>query len=1185
MAQAASSHREESPQQSPSASPRGSRSVLRRGLLVAAALVVLATVFAPQIVCRTPLLNRLVAAATPASSGRIHVGRAALGWFSPPSAEDLEWTDVRGQTVVRAAALSGERTLWNLLTAPQQLGRIRLDRPELQLVVRADGTTNLEEVLAAFFLEPSGAIDSAIEIVDGTATIRDEATGRRWTLDGLNGVAVLPASADVPLSFDARGTILVGGARQPVVAHLLFRDGAADAATFAPQGDASFSVAALPLELVQAFARRGCAGLELGGLVAGEGKAKFDLAASSPTAGIEARLRADDLVVGGPWSAGDQIRLAHVDVPVKASAVGDRLTIERLGAVCDLAQFDGQGAVDDYRVPMFGGSTIDWRTLLRRSTGSATLKFDIARLGQAMPHLLRLRDDVQLTAGQATVGVRSGADAQGVRRWTIDLASTGLGGVRANTPIAWPEPLSATIGAVDSPAGPTLDRVACRSDFLTIEGTGSARAFDLKANFDLQRLFDRVSQFVDLTGVQLQGQGTAEAACTRDAAGRFTVDATAAVADFRLSSPGIPAWTERQLVFGVQCVGLASGVGAMALEQATLGLQSGDDQLTVKLSEPQINLFTVDAAWPLRIDGRGELSRWLTRLRPLVDFPAGLDVAGNGELTATGRLRLPDDVEITESKLAVRPLRATYDGLTIDEPTADLTLAGRYRTSQTEVRDALLLTPSLAVQLRNVVWSAPAGRSPELTGEAGVRADLARIQALLLGPTPSALRTSGMLEAVARLQQTGSVIGVSLDATTKDLVVTQGAETTWREPQVRVVGSGVYEPQRDSVAIDRLELTADALRLRLNGKLHQLSTTRDVRLSGEADYDLARLTPIVQTYLGRGVALSGRDTQGFELSGPTAAPLGASLPWEKLSGAARLGWDQLNLYGLQTGKQTLDARMSQGLVRVAPLSVAAGGGRLRIAPALQLAPQPKTLHLEPGILADHVAITPEMANEQMKYVMPILAGVANVSGAFSVVIDDLRLPLDDPASGSLSGKLTVHAVDVGPGYITQELATLLQQPLKMSLTRESTVDFKMIQGRVYHQNLEFAFPDVVVRTHGSVGVADQSLSLVAEMPIPAKLLGPVPALQTALANQTIRVPIGGTLSRPTLDVAAFQQVAAQFTRNAVQGLLNQGVNNAETAVDKEMQKAEGTLRDGINRGLDRLLGPAGALNPLAPRQK
>ena len=99
----------------------------------------------------------------------------------------------------------------------------------------------------------------------------------------------------------------------------------------------------------------------------------------------------------------------------------------------------------------------------------------------------------------------------------------------------------------------------------------------------------------------------------------------------------------------------------------------------------------------------------------------------------------------------------------------------------------------------------------------------------------------------------------------------------------------------------------------------------------------------------------------------------------------------------------------------------------------------------------------------------------------------------------------------------------------------------MVNGRVYHQGLELVFPELTIRTQGSVGL-DQSLQIVAEMPIPPKWLAANATLGNALRNQTITLPIGGSLSRPQIDRRAFDQYSQQFLRKATEGVLQNELN-------------------------------------------
>jgi len=176
----------------------------------------------------------------------------------------------------------------------------------------------------------------------------------------------------------------------------------------------------------------------------------------------------------------------------------------------------------------------------------------------------------------------------------------------------------------------------------------------------------------------------------------------------------------------------------------------------------------------------------------------------------------------------------------------------------------------------------------------------------------------------------------------------------------------------------------------------------------------------------------------------------------------------------------------------------------------------------------------------LKYIAPVLADVSTAQGSFSIDLEGCRIPLDDPAKGELAGRLTIHSVEVGPGPLVRELAVLLGRAAPARLRRESVVPFRMVQGRVYHQGLELIFPDLTIRTYGSVGL-DQTLAVMAEMPVPPKWLGNN-VLGSALRNQTVRLPIGGTLSKPKIDQRALDRVSRQFLENAARNVIEDELN-------------------------------------------
>jgi translocation and assembly module TamB len=81
---------------------------------------------------------------------------------------------------------------------------------------------------------------------------------------------------------------------------------------------------------------------------------------------------------------------------------------------------------------------------------------------------------------------------------------------------------------------------------------------------------------------------------------------------------------------------------------------------------------------------------------------------------------------------------------------------------------------------------------------------------------------------------------------------------------------------------------------------------------------------------------------------------------------------------------------------------------------------------------------------------------------------------------------------------------------------------------------------VTIRTSGWVAF-DETIGLVAEIPIKAEWVQKTPAL-ASMQGQSLQIPIGGTLRRPQIDPAAWQQVLTLFAQSAARGLIEDQLN-------------------------------------------
>jgi hypothetical protein len=108
--------------------------------------------------------------------------------------------------------------------------------------------------------------------------------------------------------------------------------------------------------------------------------------------------------------------------------------------------------------------------------------------------------------------------------------------------------------------------------------------------------------------------------------------------------------------------------------------------------------------------------------------------------------------------------------------------------------------------------------------------------------------------------------------------------------------------------------------------------------------------------------------------------------------------------------------------------------------------------------------------------------------------------------------------------------------------RDQQVNFRVVEGRVHHQNMEFQIDDVTVRSQGSVGF-DETLNLTLQVPIQEAWVSKEPLL-AGLKGQALQIPMTGTLTRPQMDQRAVASLSQQLLQGAAQQAIGGELNKA-----------------------------------------
>jgi len=108
--------------------------------------------------------------------------------------------------------------------------------------------------------------------------------------------------------------------------------------------------------------------------------------------------------------------------------------------------------------------------------------------------------------------------------------------------------------------------------------------------------------------------------------------------------------------------------------------------------------------------------------------------------------------------------------------------------------------------------------------------------------------------------------------------------------------------------------------------------------------------------------------------------------------------------------------------------------------------------------------------------------------------------------------------------------------------KDQQVNFRVVEGRVHHQNLEFQVGDITMRSQGSVGL-DQSVQMTLHVPIQDAWTAKEPLL-AGFKGQALQVPVGGTLTHPQIDSRAIAGLSQQLLQGAAKQAIGGELNKA-----------------------------------------
>ena len=893
----------------------------------------------PRVLVLTELRDRPLQAAFAGIAGRVTSHAATWDWLGGIEYRDVRLADPAGRAVVAVQRIVIDRSLLGLILDPHDLGTVRLDGVDAFVEVRPGGST-IEDVLApwlAAFGDPSSrAVSFELEVIGGAVELVDLVRRDAWH------VADLAVSGRVDRGVATQGWAVSGRivhAGEPLRdrAHVpavpvtagtprLDRATIAAAATATLARDGGWTVSALPAAAGEAFRTLAVAGTRVplgissvwatrfGAAYLADGLADVRLDVALPPGNAPGERHLSGSVAVRQFALCEAATLAELfiveecELPLDITVGEDAVSIRALKASSPLFTAEASG-----RVGLPRENAWQWGDALVEGDFAIAGTVDLAAAARATPGGLRVRKDVQVTAGQLEFTASAHGDGAD-RVLELRASARDLAAVQGERQLRWNEPFSAWCRGRRGPppdAALRIEEARITSSAVELSATGGAEALAIQWTVDLDKLVAEAAEVIDLAGTKIAGI----------ARGRLDVEAaaspgvsqarlSASLAQFSCTAPNRPEWRDDEIVLEADATGSAVA-GGMVVDACRAVLRAGDDRLELTQTgaalvplaalmsgadgghasrilrpAPQVESVSAD------VTIAGDLGRWQARLAAAppgwVCGPGGVGSGWKfgGHLEGSAALAVKEaGWQVTRAGVEIEKLTAAGAGRQIAEPRLVASGAGVFdpESGDLSISSAEILTATLSLRTGGLVLRAAraAGDPTEvLRGKLQWQADGARLERWLLPldvatAWPVGGRTWGTLE----IMDTPAGTNLLLEATGNQLTLSHVRPAqpagppahVWSEPRARFVVEvtrSTSSDNADQLVVNRVALEAATLALAAAGTIDEVTSRRMVTLAGTASYDWELLSRLLTPWTGGRVRLAGAGARPVMVRAP-----------------------------------------------------------------------------------------------------------------------------------------------------------------------------------------------------------------------------------------------------------------------------------------------------------------------------
>lgn len=887
---------------------------------------------------------------------------------------------------------------------------------------------------------------------------------------------------------------------------------------------------------------------------------------------------------------------------------------------------------------------------LQSLDGTATINVDLPKLHHSLPGIIPLRPGAKLVAGAANATITN--DPQR-RRSELKVLLNPIHAEAEGRPVLI-DRITMNAIVVNDQEQLNAERFEFLSSFANASGSGNLRQGTAQVNVDFGRLYAMLRPVIDLSNLSLGGNATGQIAWNarpsfntgnQQRLDLWQLSGDGKAENLLVSFPSGDSFHRQRVTGKVVAQGQWSQNTLVKLTAAEANMASGGVTLHAALDSP-VDRPDGDSIYPVRMEFDGQLENLAQSLRPWI--PRQL-LDAKGRMTGTAEVDLArhsstlkkTDFVITEPELL-------HDGYWYTQPYLSGRFEGALRlpAGTASIKRFEAIGEAISIAMRGE--AAAEKTSLEASWKSNLHALKGAIrEQVSSGITNGLSRPQTSPAAFSDYSLAGRVAGTikltgdrkvwSIDTrnTVTQLLVSQninapmmppqglgrtvstgntvappwqptpGGPATqslpphvlWSEPKVTLDSRMIFQPEKQTLQVELIQLTSQAASASLQGQTQPLATASqpeswNTKLTGTARWQSEELAKRFTQLLQTPITAAGLHDCPIEVQigrgqdGQLNYKASGELQWDRCTiegitaGPARLRYET-------TGSQTRIHEVTIPLLAIAPMTnpkaMSPGHlpnqhiGKATFALTMLHNEGPTLVTLDPGAKIEQLQVTAQSSEHWLKYLTPLAANAARLEGILDANFDQVTINVDDPGSSVMKGELQVKQLRLASGPLTEQVIQgldelrslakleLAPKPAQMQRTLvempPQNVEFNIKNRRVTHQRMLFNIDKAQLLTQGSVGF-DSTLNLVAAIPLDERWLGQD---LKSMHGQSLTFPVAGTISNPRLDRSMIRNIMLQLGQQAGQQAVERGLDNLlEKQLDNGLNQ--------INSGLDKLFG-------------